>query len=76
MRRLQKIFAALTELAAEPLPSKAIAEAWTLIVTQPNICQDANHDMRRAVALIGKIITAVVGIAEDNEKPKATKGDA
>ena len=72
MRRLQKIFAALAELAAEPLPSKAIAEAWTIV-------KEHTHNdptTQRALRLIDRVITAVVGIAEDNEKPKATKGDA
>ena len=72
MRRLQKIFAALTELAAEPLPSKAIAEAWTAVKSHAH----NDPDTQRSLKLIDRVITAVIGIAEDNEKPKAAKADA
>mgnify|MGYP000750557102 CR=1 FL=1 len=80
MRRLQKIFAALTELAAEPTASKAIAEAWSRIQRRAVEAKPADPNMeredRRADALVDRIIAAVVGIAEDNEKPKAAKADA
>lgn len=76
MRRLQKIFAALAELASEPKPSMAIGYAWGVIRSSAKSPATENADFDRCWKLVDRVMNAVVGIAEDNEKPKTAKADA
>lgn len=69
MNRLKKIFAALSELATEPSPSKAIAGAWA-DVRDTLQASDIDDEMRRSIQLVGKVIAAVCGIADDQDKAK------
>ncbi len=71
MNRLKKIFAGLLA-SSDSSPAKRIAATWLRL----HMAAERAGADRDDLYLINNVMAAVVGIAEDNEKPKAAKADA
>ena len=73
MKRIKQIIEALKVLSRTP--STTIASAWMTI--QHNLKEDVSTPrMDEHIMLINKVVGAVVGIAEDMEKPAKAEGEA
>lgn len=67
MKRIKDIITALKTLSR--VPSVSIRAAWERVYKNQDVTGDD-------IALIGGIVAAVCGIAEDMEKPAKAEGEA
>jgi hypothetical protein len=72
MKRIKQIIEALKVLSRTP--SKTIMDAWCSI-NEFAVSPSASQPSVEAVTLINNIIEAVVGVAEDMEKPAKAESE-
>lgn len=70
MNRIRKILEALRIINRSP--ASAIADAWAMVFAEASKCREGDRAMSDALDLIGSVVRAVVGVAEDADK----KGEA
>lgn len=70
MNRLKRILSALATFKRNP-PSAVIRDAWATIFDEAKAIREGDRHFSDALDLIGSVISAVVSIAEDAEKPAA-----